>query len=87
MGWKVRFGKAADKQFTKLDPQTRQEILNYAGRLEKADDPTQFGKPLMGELAGYWRYRVGKYRLICELQKKILIIEVIRIGKRDSVYD
>ena len=50
------------------------------------EDPTQTGAMLTGSLAGLWRYRVGKYRLTCELKKNVLVIEVITIAKRDKVY-
>lgn len=77
---------SADKQFARLDSQTQQQILHYVAKLEVAENPIIFAKPLTGSLAGLWRYRVGKYRLICELRKNILTIEVITIDKRDTVY-
>jgi mRNA interferase RelE/StbE len=84
--WRVEFTAKAAKQFSKLDNQTQQAISHYLDRVLEAGDPTSFGKGLVGEFSGFWRYRVGKYRLICELQKNILLIEVISIGKRDKVY-
>lgn len=86
MVWQVEFTQKAEKQFSKLDNQTRQAIADYLERIIAGGDPKNFGKALVGELSGFWRYRVGKYRLICELQKQKLIIEIISIGKRDSVY-
>ena len=77
---------SADKQFARLDSQTQQQILHYVAKLEVAENPIIIAKPLTGSLAGLWRYRVGKYRLICELRKNILTIEVITIDKRDTVY-
>ncbi|MFM9889855.1 MAG: type II toxin-antitoxin system RelE family toxin [Rickettsiales bacterium] len=86
MSWRVIFSKAGDKEFSRLDKQTQQQILYYVAKLEVAENPISFAKPLTGTLAGLWRYRVGKYRLICELRKNILTIEVITIDKRDTVY-
>ncbi len=86
MSWEIRFLDAARKQLKKLDRQTQLEINHYLDRLRAADDPRSFGKPLVGTLSGLWRYRVGKYRIICELQGKRLIIEIIEIGKRDKIY-
>lgn len=87
MGWRIEFSAQATKQFDKLDQQTRIQISRYLDRLLQTEDPTQFGKALVGDLSGFWRYRVGKYRLICELHRQVLLIEIISIGKRDNVYD
>lgn len=86
MIWTVELNKTAQKQFDKLDAVTKKSIAAYMTRLEMMDDPTQAGAMLTGTLAGLWRYRVGKYRLICELRKNILTIELITIEKRDKVY-
>lgn len=51
-----------------------------------AISPRQYGKAMKGEYAGCWRYRVGKYRIICSLHDEILLIEVIRVGHRSDVY-
>ncbi|MDX2073474.1 MAG: type II toxin-antitoxin system RelE/ParE family toxin [Alphaproteobacteria bacterium] len=87
MAWQVEFTAKADKQFAKLDRHTQQAIVKYLERVIESDDPTLFGKALVGEFSGLWRYRVGKYRIICDLQQQRLIVEVVRIGKRNSVYD
>lgn len=85
--WRVEFTAKADKQFGKLDAQTRQAVVDYLGRVIESGDPRNFGKALVGDLSGFWRYRVGKYRLICEIQQQRLVVEVISLGKRDSVYE
>jgi mRNA interferase RelE/StbE len=84
--WHVEFTPKADRQLGKLDGQTRQAIVSYLERVVESNDPKSFGKALVGEWSGFWRYRVGKYRIICEIQQRRLVIEVISIGKRDSVY-
>lgn len=84
--WRVEFTRPAAQQFAKLDANTQRDISDYLDRLLLAADPLTFGKPLVGDLGGFWRYRVGKYRLICDIQAQCLLIEVIRIGKRDQVY-
>ena len=84
--WRIEFTSKAAKQFDKLDSQTQRAINRYLDRLLETEDPTSFGKALVGDLSGLWRYRVGKYRLICEIQNRVLLIEIISIGKRDSVY-
>jgi mRNA interferase RelE/StbE len=84
--WRVVFSPVAFKQLKKLDRQTQIEINSYIDRLREVPDAQAFGKPLVGTLSGLWRYRVGKYRMICELQGQRLVIEIIEIGKRDQIY-
>ncbi len=87
MKWAIEFTEKANKQFTKLDKQTQGLIADYIDHLKASPDPRAYGKPLVGELKGLWRYRVGKYRIICDIIDRRLVIEVIKIGKRDKVYD
>ena len=56
-------------------------------KIEPLDNPKQYGKALRYDMIGLWRYRMGKYRMICEIKDKELIILVITIKKRDKVYD
>lgn len=88
MAWRIELSHDAEKQIAKLGHSTQREIRNYLReRLSLADDPRVFGKPLKGKLSGLWRYRVGKYRLICKIEDGRLVILVIAIGHRDGVYD
>ena len=50
-------------------------------------DPRRFGKALKANLAGLWRYRVGDYRVLCELRDNELVVLVIAVGHRRDVYD
>lgn len=85
--WRIEFTSQANKQFAKLNRQVQKDIVRYLDRIIEANDPYCFGKALMGDLSGFWRYRVGKYRIICEIQKEVLIIEIISLAKRDKVYN
>lgn len=51
------------------------------------DNPRASGRPLKGELGVFWRYRVGDYRLLCEIQDEALTILVALIGHRKEIYD
>ncbi len=84
--WQVSFTKKAAKEFSKLEHQQQQAIVNYLDKVVAAGDPYRFGKPLVAKLSGFWRYRVGKYRIICDIQEQELIIEVITVAKRDKIY-
>ncbi|MCY3994041.1 MAG: type II toxin-antitoxin system RelE/ParE family toxin [Caldilineaceae bacterium] len=72
-----------------MDRQTAQRIQEeLTGRIAKASDPRQLGraKMLRGDMGGLWRFRVGAYRIICDIQDEDRIIVVLRIGHRREVY-
>ena len=71
-----------------MDRNTQIQILRYIKhKLAVLDDPRILGKPLVGRLSGFWRYRVDKYRIICQLQDDTATIQVVLVGKRDGVYN
>ena len=86
MSWRVKFTEAADKQFGSLDKTERERIKKYAYDLEGLPNPRMLGEALTGTLSEFWKYRVGKYRLICRLQNNELLVLGVKIGKRDKVY-
>ena len=55
-------------------------------RVAVADDPRQLGAAMVGDRAGQWRYRIGDYRVICQLIDDRLVILVIDVGHRREVY-
>ncbi len=83
--WQITYSREAVKLLKKLDGSSREKILNYLESV--ARNPESFGKPLSKNLKGLWRYRVGDYRIICDLRKKELLILVIDIGHRSKIYD
>ncbi|MCM2265925.1 MAG: type II toxin-antitoxin system RelE/ParE family toxin [Desulfuromonadales bacterium] len=71
----------------KLDRPVQKRLLNWLhDRLEGCKDPRHFGDPLKGGLTGLWRYRIGDYRVICEIQDARLVVLAIAIGHRREVY-
>ncbi|MGI5873609.1 MAG: type II toxin-antitoxin system RelE family toxin [Bacillota bacterium] len=87
MTYKVIFSKRFDKQFSKLDKFTQKLILNWIEKnLEETENPKQHGKALKGNLSGYWRYRIGDYRVIAEIIDSELIILMIDAGHRRKIY-
>ena len=84
--WKVSYRPELLKFIKKLDSSTRKDIQNYIKKISNTKNPQTLGKPLSGNLKGFWRYRVGDYRILCELRKKELIILVIDIGHRSKIY-
>ncbi len=85
--WTIKYLRSARKEAKKLDPEIRDKIRkHFEQRVSRMEDPRQFGEPLRGKLAELWRYRVGSYRIICELRDRELVVLVIRIGHRKNVY-
>lgn len=80
------YTKQSLKSFSKLDKTTQQRIANFTQELESPENPRIKGKALKGELSEYWRYRVGDYRLVCEIFDDKMLILCIKVNKRDSVY-
>lgn len=87
MTWAIRFDRKAEKEFAKLPPDAKQLIYDYLKRrLAPQADPRDLGERMKGYALEYWRFRVAKYRLIAEIKDKQLIIQIVRVAKRDAVY-
>jgi len=87
MAWKVEFDTVAERDLDKLDPQQARKILKFlAQRIAKDEDPRRFGGPLRSNLAGLWKYRIEDYRLICEIQDEKILVLVLHVGHRSTVY-
>ena len=87
MGWEIRVSETADRQLARLGYQDEKRILKFLReRLETCDNPRDFGDPLSGNFSGLWRYRVGDYRLICDIQDERILVLVLKIGHRREVY-
>jgi mRNA interferase RelE/StbE len=85
--WTVKYTDTAKKELHKLDKQIARRILDYMDeRVATLEDPRSSGKMLTGPLGGLWRYRVGDYRVICDIQDRIVCVLVLRIGHRGKVY-
>lgn len=83
---KVIFSAKAKKELKKLGRTAIERIISYADELEALENPRVRGKGLVGNMSGYWRYRVEDYRLICRIIDDELIIEVVKVGHRSNVY-
>ena len=83
---RVLLTKRADKALEKIDNAIKGRILKYLAELETLDNPRTRGRALVGNLAGFWRYRVGDYRIICEILDDELVIYAIDITHRKDAY-
>lgn len=88
MAWRIELTATAAKQLSKFDKGEAKRITNFLReRLSTVGDPRSTGKALTGPTLGaYWRYRVGEYRIICDIQDGALCILVIEVGNRRDVY-
>ncbi|WP_338970017.1 type II toxin-antitoxin system RelE/ParE family toxin [Fusobacterium nucleatum] len=85
--YKVTTTDDFDKQFKKLDKQIQIIVLKYIKKLENSENPLIFGSELTGNLKGIYRFRITSYRLLAIIENdKLIIIEAIFIGHRNSVY-
>ncbi len=88
MGWTYEIDPAAARSLKKLGPSVTRKIVGFLEkRIHGAADPRAYGKPLVGGLKGLWRYRVEDYRIICRLEDHRVIVTVIAVGHRSTIYD
>lgn len=88
MKWQVVLSKEAMKQLKKMDVHTASLLTGWMRKnLEGCEDPRLHGKALTANRVGQWRYRVGDYRILAELQDERVIILVISVGHRREIYD
>ncbi|QCM09217.1 type II toxin-antitoxin system RelE/ParE family toxin [Agrobacterium tumefaciens] len=88
MIWTIEYHTLVQKEMRKLNPEIRRRIRAFLHeRLAVIDDPRQTGSALQGsELGNFWRYRVGDYRIICDIQDHKLVVLVVEIGHRREIY-
>jgi mRNA interferase RelE/StbE len=87
LGWKVEFIPTAEQQLRRLDRTAAISIARYLQEtVANGGDPRQRGKGQTATLAGLWRYRVGDYRVICQIEAARLVVLVVRISHRSEIY-
>jgi mRNA interferase RelE/StbE len=88
LAWSIEFDPDALKDLKKLDKPVQQRIRDFlAQRLAVSDDPRAIGEALAGKrLGNYWKYRVGDWRIICDIHDDKIVVRVLRVGNRREVY-
>jgi mRNA interferase RelE/StbE len=87
LAWKIEYAETAKKQLRKLDKLTARRIVDFMDeRVALSEDPRGMGKALKGPLGDLWRYRVGDFRVICDIQDAVLTILVLQVGNRREIY-
>lgn len=87
MRYRIETTARFDKEFKKLDQYTKRMIKAWIEKnLVDCENPRQHGKGLVANRSGQWRYRIGDYRLICEIEDDKLVILALSIGHRSDIY-
>ena len=85
--FRVEFSNRAKKELRKMDKQVSSLIIGWIRKnLEGCENPRAHGKALIADKAGSWRYRVGDYRIICEINDDKIIVLVLSVGHRKDIY-
>ena len=88
MAYRVELAESADRELGKLDAQSRKRILKFLQqRVAKLENPRSIGAALRGsDLGEFWKYRVGDFRLVCNIEDDRLLVLVLRVGHRREIY-
>ncbi len=88
MAWKIEIDAKAEKELGKLDKGVAKRITKFLReRVAVLDDPRSIGEALVGpRLGDRWKYRVGDYRIIADIQDDVLVVYVVKVGNRREVY-
>ena len=88
MQYKVIFTERAKKQLKNLDKHIAALIIGWLEKnIQNCENPRLHGKGLVENKSGQWRYRIGDYRVICEIQDKEIIVLVLEVGHRREIYN
>jgi mRNA interferase RelE/StbE len=88
MAWRVELSSQGQRHLDALDRQVARRVLSFLfERVAQLEDPRSIGDALKGSRLGHlWRYRVGDFRVICDLQDNTLTVLVVSVGNRREVY-
>ena len=86
MAWRIDFTRNADKAMRKLDKGVAARVFDELDEIAKLEDPRSMGKGLTENMSGLWRYRVGDYRIVADIEDDVLVILVVDVDHRSRVY-
>lgn len=87
MTYRVVFAARAEKQMKRIDRAALTRIVQWLRKnIDGSDNPRAYGKALTGALSGYWRYRVGNYRVVCAIRDDVCEVVAVQIGHRSGIY-
>lgn len=86
--YKIEYTRDAKKKLSKMDNKVSKRITEWIKKnLDGCENPRLHGLPLKGPLRNYWRYRVGDYRIVADIQDDRIVIMIVNVDKRNDVYD
>lgn len=87
MAWTINYLGSIQKDMKRIAKKEQSRIRSYLEtQVAQAANPRAFGKALKGAHTKLWRYRVGNYRIICEINDQAITVLVLRIGHRKDIY-
>jgi mRNA interferase RelE/StbE len=87
LAWQIIFNQKAKSELKKLDASIQRRVIDYLNnKILNLNNPRQLGGALHGKLQGFWKYRIGDYRILTKIDDNILTVLVIKIGHRRDVY-
>lgn len=88
MNWTIKLSSKAEKYFNRLGKDTKQRVKGELLHLSQRDNPVDHiaVKPLTGQLKGFYRLKIGDYRVVFSILKETAIIAVVNIALRGDVY-
>lgn len=87
MAWRIEFHPDAVRELKKLDRAVAGRIVRtLETRIAPLDDPRSLGAPLKGGHEGYWRWRIGDWRVVARIQEARITILVVRVAHRREAY-
>lgn len=87
MVFETEFDPDALKDLKKLDKPVQQRLIGFLKtRVASLDNPREIGEALSGaKLGNYWKYRLGDWRIICDIQDRCIVVRVLRLGNRREI--
>lgn len=86
MAWRIEVDKDVQRLMRKLDKQIAKRIVAKLHEISQLEDPRSMGKGLTENKSGLWRYRVGDYRIVVDIEDDVLVILVVDVDHRSRVY-
>jgi mRNA interferase RelE/StbE len=85
--WRIEFDRAAVRDLRRLGIVGERRVLRYLReRIAGSDDPRRYGHALTGDRTGFWRYRVGDYRIVAVIEDNRFVVLIVAVGHRREVY-
>ncbi len=87
MAWTIEIAASVRRDLERLDREAAKRITRFLlERVARTDNPRDLGKSLTGSMKGLWSYRVGDYRILCEIEDHRLVVIAVGVGHRREIY-